>query len=174
MTLKIQKREEQALNLSRKVRMEKSGAACKSGVRETPLSRVHEAESLACMNVDRDGQLNNIRVQGRLNVDGKRMECHSHSFEDPTEEIMEYKYFLPIISAFMKAESREHPPSQKDVEYKTIEAFQKCRKSLSDRATPTLSDFGCNTAAVQKWWEYPWGSEPRRAKILARRSLPPR
>jgi hypothetical protein len=63
MTFKIQKREEQALNLSRKVRIGKSGAACKSGVRETPLSRVHEAESLACMNVDRDGQLNNIQYK---------------------------------------------------------------------------------------------------------------
>jgi hypothetical protein len=77
------------------------------------------------------------------------MECHSHSFEDPTEEIMEYKYFLPIISAFMKAESREHPPFQIHVEYKTIEAFQKRRKSLSDRETPTLSSFGCNTATAE-------------------------
>jgi hypothetical protein len=148
MTLKIQKRGEQVLNLSRKVRMGKSGAACKSGVRETPLSRVHEAESLACMNVDRDGQLNNVRVQGRLNIERKRMECHSHSFEDPTEAIMEYKYFLHIISAFMKAESREHPPSQKLVEYKTIEAFQKRRKSLSDQETTTLSGFDWNTATT--------------------------
>jgi hypothetical protein len=51
--------------------MGKSGAACKSGVRETPLPRVHEAESLACMKVDRDGQLNNVRVQGRLILTGK-------------------------------------------------------------------------------------------------------